>query len=106
MPKGRPTYSKIRQNMVELLFFMGKGYGYEIYKAYRELYPPVTMRSIYYHLKKGTSIGEFKVEDVQIEKGEYSWGEMAKKTYYCLGSKAKPGMDRRIKDYFAKRKTS
>ena len=53
MPKGRPVKSEIRQNIVEILYFMKQGYGYEIYKAYVKIFPKVTMRSIYYHLKKG-----------------------------------------------------
>lgn len=104
MPKGRPTYSKIRQSMVEILYFMEKGYGYEIYKIYREIFPPVTMRSIYYHLKKGVSLGEFTVVETKISKGDYSWGETAQKTYYGLGEKAKPTMDVTVKDFLEKRK--
>ena len=68
MPKGRPVKSEIRQNIVEILYFMKQGYGYEIYKAYIAIFPKVTMRSIYYHLKKGTSLGEFKVSKVEKEK--------------------------------------
>jgi len=53
MPKGRPVKSEIRQNIVEILYFMKQGYGYEIYKVYVAIFPKVTMRSIYYHLRKG-----------------------------------------------------
>ena len=33
MARGRPVKSLIRQNVVEILYIMGKGYGYDIYKA-------------------------------------------------------------------------
>jgi hypothetical protein len=102
--RGRPVYSAIRQNIVELLFFMEKGYGYDIYRAYRELFPKVTLRSIYYHLKKGIELGEFEVERIEKEKGDYSWGEMAEKIYYKLGSKAAPTMDKKIKKYLESKK--
>jgi len=70
--RGRPVKSRIRQNIVEILYFLDKGYGYDIYKTYRALFPKVTLRSIYYHLKKGTRIGEFKVNKVKLEKGDFS----------------------------------
>ena len=57
------------------------------------------MRSIYYHLKKGLSLEEFKVEKIQVEKGDYSWGSSAEKVYYTLGKKAKPRIDERVKKY-------
>jgi hypothetical protein len=103
-PRGRPVNSAIRQNIVELLFFMGKGYGYEIYKNYVALFSKVTMRSIYYHLKKGLELGEFEIDKIEKEKGDYSWGEMAEKIYYRLGSKAAPKMDKRIKKYLDSKK--
>jgi len=104
MAKGRPVKSEIRQNMVEILFFMKQGYGYEIYKVYVSIFPKVTMRSIYYHLKKGVSLNEFKIDKVEKEKGDYSWGPEAEKIYYGLGDDAKAtGMDK-VKEYFDKNK--
>ena len=103
MPKGRPVKSEIRQNMVEILFYMKEGYGYEIYKVYVAIFPKVTMRSIYYHLKKGLSLKEFKVSKVEKEKGDYSWGPEAEKTYYSLGENAKPVGSDKIKEYFGKK---
>jgi hypothetical protein len=100
--RGRPVNSVIRQNIVEILFFLGKAYGYDIYKHYIELYPKVTLRSIYYHLKKGVDLGEFEVEKIEKEKGDYSWGEMAEKIYYKLGNNAKPKADKKVKSYFDK----
>lgn len=102
--RGRPIKSDIRQNMVDLLAYSGPTYGYEIYKHYIELFPRVTMRSIYYHLAKGLTIKEFKVDKVKKEKGDYSWGSDAEKIYYALGEKAEPKDSVRIKNYFSKLK--
>lgn len=100
--RGRPTYSKVRQNVVEILAVMGTGYGYQIYKAYKELFPTVTLRVIYYHLAKGQQIGEFEVAGVKKTKGEYSWGGEAEKIYYKVGPKAKVSGDETVKAYFEK----
>ncbi len=97
MDRGRPIGSQVRQNIIEILFLMKQAYGYEIYSVYRESFPRCTLRLIYYHLKKGTSIGEFKVHKVLREKGEYSWGESAEKTYYTLGENAKPKLNLKVK---------
>lgn len=104
MPKGRPIKSEIRENIIEILFLMKQGYGYEIYKVYVEIFPKVTMRSIYYHLKKGTALEEFKVEKIQKEKGDYSWGGEAEKIYYALGPKAKPTSNNKVREYFESKK--
>ncbi|MBT4697313.1 hypothetical protein HOB76_03420 [Candidatus Woesearchaeota archaeon] len=103
MPRGRPVRSQIRQNVVEILFFMKSGYAYEIYKVYREVFPKATMRVIYYHLKKGSSTGEFAVDRVVREKGDFSWGPEAEKIYYRLGEEAKPKVDERGREYFDKK---
>ena len=101
--RGRPVKSEIRQNIVELLMFMNKGTGYNIYKAYKEIYPQVTMRSIYYHLKKGLITQEFKVEKIANEEGNYSWGTSAEKIYYSLGENATPKGLARVEEYFNKK---
>jgi len=88
--RGRPVNSVIRQHIVEILHLIGKGYGYDIYKNYMNHYPEVTLRSIYYHLRKGIDTGEFEIERIEKEKGDYSWGEMAEKIYYKLGPAAQP----------------
>ena len=102
MPKGRPVRSDIRQNMVELLYFMQRAYGYDIYKAYVKVFPKVTMRSIYYNLKKGLALGEFAIDKIEQEKGSYSWGDSAQKVYYKLGRNAKPRADKRVQDFLKK----
>ena len=104
--RGRPVESAIRQRIVEILYFLKEGYGYEISKIYMAVYPKVTMRSIYYHLNRGVSLGEFKVNRIKAEKGNYSWGPEAQKKYYALGSNAKPKMDKRVKEYLDKKKKS
>jgi hypothetical protein len=105
MTRGRPVQSAIRQNIVELLYFLGKGYGYDIYKAYRDVFPTVTMRSIYYHLNKGIETEEFKIAEIKKEEGNYSWGTVVTKTYYALGAKAKPSMKQEVKEYFDKKRS-
>ena len=102
MKRGRPVSSQIRQNIIEILYLLGKSYGYDIYKVYRAVFPKITMRSVYYQLRKGVELGEFKVERVSKEKGNYSWGSEAEKTYYKLGPNAKPRGDKRIREYLEK----
>ena len=85
---------------------MKQGYGYDIFKAYKSIFPAVTMRVIYYHLKKGTQIGEFKVHEIKKEQGDYSWGSSVEKIYYALGNNAKPVMDNRVKDFFESKRLS
>lgn len=104
MPRGRPVKSQVRQNMIEIMAVLGKAYGYELYKAYKEIYPRVTLRVMYYHLKKGVDIGEFKQHKVIIEHGEFSWGSSVEKTIYTLGKNAKPKGEDRVKEFFEKKK--
>jgi hypothetical protein len=94
---GRPIKSKIRQNLIELLYFMKSGYGYDIFKSYIEIFPRATMRSIYYNLNKGIKTKEFEVEKIEKSQGDYSWGPEAEKIYYRLGPNAKVKIDLRIK---------
>ena len=103
MERGRPLGSQTRQHIIEILAEIRQGYGYEIYAIHRDVFPKCTMRNIYYHLRKGVEIGEIKVKKVAVEKGDYSWGEMAEKTYYALGENASPVGDERLKDYLRKR---
>jgi hypothetical protein len=104
MPRGRPVRSEIRQNMVDLLEHMKSGYGYDIYKAYVAVFPKVTLRSIYYHLKKGVSLTEFSISKIEKEKGDFSWGSEVEKIYYSLGPSAKPTGNERVKEYFEKKR--
>ena len=103
MARGRPAKSAIRQNIVEILYFLKQGYGYEIYKIYREVFPTVTLRSIYYHLRKGVQLEEFKIQRIKKESGNYSWGESAEKIYYSLGPNAKPTGIEKVKKAIEKK---
>ncbi len=103
---SRPVGSPIRQNIVEILYFAKSGYGYDVFKAYREIFPKATMRSIYYHLKKGLETGEFRVEKIEKSKGNYSWGTEAEKIIYALGEKANAKGDKKVREFFEKRKNS
>lgn len=104
MTRGRPIKSVIRQNIIEILYFLKQAYGYDIYKVYINVFPKVTMRSIYYHLKKGVALEEFKIHKIEKEQGDYSWGSVAEKIYYSLGSQAKPKIEKRVKQYLDKKK--
>ena len=98
---GRPVRSVVRENIAEILFFLGKGYGYEICKIYLALFPKVTRRLIYYHLKKGVDLKEFKIAKVEKVRGDYSWGSEAEKVYYSL-DRAKPKGNTRVKEHIDK----
>ncbi|MFC2135816.1 hypothetical protein ACFLTH_14460 [Bacteroidota bacterium] len=104
MTAGRPIGSMVRQNIVEILHFMKRAHGYDLYKVYLDLFPHVSLRLIYYHLKKGVDTHEFVVEKVENEKGDYSWGETAEKIYYALGNQANPIILPQVKKYFEKKK--
>lgn len=104
MKRGRPVKSAIRQNVVNILSFLHQGYGYDIYKIYKELFPHCTQKSIYYHLKKGVSTGEFVVQKVEREKGDFSWGSEVEKIYYALGPQAHPEQNTTLQTYFSRRK--
>ena len=97
MARGRPIGSGVRQNMIEILYHLGTAHGYHIFKVYKELYPKITLRAIYYHLRKGVDLQEFEVANIQREGGNYSWGTEAEKIYYKLGPKANPKIDPRVK---------
>ena len=102
MARGRPVKSQIRQNIVEILAVLGKGYGYQINKIYRELFPECTREVIYYHLRKGAKLGEFVIAEVRQEQGDYSWGATVQKTYSSLGPNAKPAGDARVSEFLQK----
>ena len=99
MRRGRPVGSVVRQNLLEILAVLGRAHGYQLYKVYKELFPKVTLRVIYYHLKKGVSLGELEVERIERERGDYSWGSEAEKIYYKLGPNADVKGDERVKAF-------
>jgi hypothetical protein len=89
--KGRKSGSKIRSNISSIVAQIGKAYGYQIYKAYLDIFEKVHIRSIYYHLKKGVINQEFVVEEIKKEKGDYTWGSETERIYYSPG----PNIDAR-----------
>lgn len=97
MKRGRPSGSIIRQNIVEILYYIGSAHGYHISKLYPRIFPAVTRRVIYYHMRKGVSLGEFDIDKIEREQGDFSWGSVAEKTYYKLGKNAKPIGDELVK---------
>jgi hypothetical protein len=101
--RGRPLGSEIRQNIIEIVYFMKKAYGYEIYKEYNQIFPKISMRSVYYNLKKGTETGEFKVKKIKTKKGDYSWGKESEIIQYKLGKNAMPKIPNNVKEYFNKK---
>ena len=103
MPRGRPERSVIRDNIISLLYYLNIGYGYDLAKIYNEIFPEVTQRSIYYHLKKGVETKEISIHKVEQEKGNFSWGNMVEKTYYALGENAQPKIDERIASYLTQK---
>ncbi len=104
MVRGRPIGSQIRQNIIEILFYLGKSYGYRVSRIYNEVFAPVTQRSIYYHLRKGVQTKEIVVHEIKQEKGEYSWGNSVEKTYYELGTAADPKGEKRVKKFLDQHK--
>lgn len=82
--QGRPLGSNVRNNIIALLSREGPMHGYELYQKYIEQYPAVTMRLIYYHLKKGVSIGDLKVHKIEKKKGNYSWGNEVQNVVYSV----------------------
>ena len=99
MVKGRPIKSQIRQNVVEILHYLGEGYGYQVAKMYNEIFPTATQRSIYYNLQKGLLTKEIQVHKIEEEQGEFSWGSVVEKKYYSLGKNAEAKGDKRVKDF-------
>ncbi len=85
---GRPVGSRIRQNMLEIIFFLNKVHGYKLYLMYQTVYGKVAQKSIYYNLRKGVDTGEIDIDSAVREKGDFSWGDVAMKTYYKLGPNA------------------
>jgi len=102
--RGRPIGSEIRQNVVEVLYFLGEGYAYDIYKVYAEVFPKVTMRSVYYQLKQGEKLGIFSVSKIKKHEGDYSWGGYAERVYYKLSDLAIPVGNVLVREYLNRKR--
>lgn len=101
MKRGRPIGSVIRQNIIEILHCLPEGYGYEISKIYNTIFPKVTQRSIYHHLRKGVQLQEIAINKIKEEQGNFSWGPLVEKIYYSLGKNAVPQGNSRVKEFLA-----
>lgn len=99
MPRGRPVKSHVRDNIIELLFFLKQAYGYDIHKNYVEFFPKTSLRNIYYQIKKGVALEEIEVEKIEQVAGDYSWGNSAEKIFYKLGPNAKPKMNPELQKF-------
>ncbi len=80
----RKPGSPIRENIKKILFTIAELDGYRLYKIYISVFPQVTQRSIYYNLKKGVEIGEFKISRIEHLSGNFSWGNSSRKVFYSL----------------------
>jgi Fe2+ or Zn2+ uptake regulation protein len=96
--RGRVVGSVIRDNLVELLFHINKAHAYELYKHYKKVYGPVSIRSIYYNLTKGKDLGVFEIKEIQKVEGNFSWGPSAQRIIFALGKTAQPKGDSKVKD--------
>ena len=90
---GRPVKSEIRERIIDILYVIKEAYGYEIYRYYKNLFPKITLRSIYYNLEKGVSLEEIEVSRTEKTEGKYSWGSVSERNYYCIGKNARANPD-------------
>ncbi|MFO7872169.1 MAG: hypothetical protein R6U26_00830 [Candidatus Undinarchaeales archaeon] len=88
MGRGRPPNSPVRDRMQMIVDALGVTYGYEIHKAYEEIFEPIELRSMYYHLKKGVELNQFEEVGVEKVKGPFTWGDVSIRKYYILGPEA------------------
>ena len=98
--------SDVRDNIVDLLFLLKEAHGYEIYKFYNLLFPKVSQRLIYYHLRKGVSTGDLDISRISKIKGNFSWGSDAERIYYKLSKNSRPNPDKKTILKFKKIKAS
>lgn len=100
MKRGRPTKSIVRNRLVEMLYVLGRETAYNLHKFYLDIFGKISQRNVYYQLQKGVDLDLFQVEEKLDEKGNFSWGEVARKTYYKLGKAASPQIDKNVVEYF------
>jgi len=85
MPKGRPVKTEIREKIASILKQTNIAYGYQIYKIYKNIFGYISLRNLYYNLKKGVDLGEFLIVDIKKESGIFTWGGIVEHKYYTLG---------------------
>ncbi|MEM2874269.1 MAG: hypothetical protein QW063_02390 [Candidatus Nanoarchaeia archaeon] len=95
--RGRAVGSVIRDNLIELLFYLKKAHAYDLYRKYKQVFGPVNIRSVYYNLTKGKELGLFEIKEIQKVEGDFSWGPSAERIMYSLTDKAKPKGDIKVK---------
>ena len=97
--RGRPVGSRVRDNIIDILYVYGPLHGYRIHSIYNELFPEVSRRLVYYHLEKGEELGVIVLESSAVVEGEYSWGSKVRRKQYAVGPNAEPKMQDRIKKH-------
>ncbi|MBI2041124.1 MAG: hypothetical protein HYT16_03395 [DPANN group archaeon] len=95
--RGRLPGSQIRDNLIEILNVLGEAHGYELYKHYRKLFGVCSLRSVYYHLKKGAELGVFEHKGIEKLQGDFSWGSTVERRKFALGSAAKPKQEAKVR---------
>jgi len=98
MKRGRPIRSDVRNRIESIIDAMGVGYGYEIYKIYRESFDSTSLRNIYYHLGKGVDEGVFVGVGSYPAEGEYTWGPTVERKFYVLGHNASGKKNEKLGD--------
>jgi len=66
------------------------------------VFPQVTQRSVYYHLRKGILTNEIEIHKIEEEKGNFSWGPLAEKIYYTLGKGSSPKGEIKVSEFLKK----
>ncbi|MFW6378805.1 MAG: hypothetical protein ACOCZV_02175 [Nanoarchaeota archaeon] len=102
MPRGRPSYSLVRERLKQLLYLLGPLTAYDAHKHYVELFAKTSRRNVYYQLSKGEELGFFKIDRVEEEHGDYSWGSTSRKVYYELAAKTPVSIDKRVREHAQK----
>ena len=85
--RGRPTKSKVRDNIIVILVQKGPMYGYELFKEYKKRFGLINICSIYYNLKKGVSLDLFECKKTEEKEGNYSWGKSTTVCRYSIKTK-------------------
>ncbi|MEM2954421.1 MAG: hypothetical protein QW625_00500 [Candidatus Nanoarchaeia archaeon] len=88
--RGRIAGSAIRDNLIEILYHLKEAYAYELYRAYKKVFGPVNIRSVYYNLSKGKDLGVFEIKEIKKVEGDFSWGSNAERVIYKLSANATP----------------
>lgn len=79
---GRPRNSIVRHRVLAILFFLGASYGYEVYKKYIKIFGTITMRDIYYHIKRLLKDRLIKIKELKKIQGDFTWGSISERIYY------------------------